>query len=121
MSVTAIVNASMQLSGSAIGPEQIVIPPIQATNALDIRVTAQLSAGFTTLTSILGGGVTLTGASGMWIIPNGSTASVIQWGGATSLSAIATAPNPALVTAGITISGAGVCLTVATTASLIIF
>lgn len=124
MSVVANLNISLRRSGGDAGTEDINVPTVTASSALDHRLKVRLPAGFTTLVgNILTDSVTLTGATGMILQPSSEGTAVIWWGQAagSTMAAISKAPYPAVVTSGLTLSGVGISCSAATTLTLVIF
>lgn len=127
MALTATMNASVKTAGGTGGPLTVIIPPQVETNGVNINMTVNLPAGFTTLagvtgSTILGNLYTLASISGMWLIPpSGSTAANVFWGGPTTLSQVGTAPRPVYLSGGFTTTNGGVSLSAATTFQIIGF
>lgn len=121
MSITTLMNATVNSSGATGGPIQMKIPTVTSNAALDLRGTFQIPANtFVTLTSLFGQ-ATLTGASYMWLLPTGTTVCNCYYGQVGTMALIQTGTIPAMVSAGLTTpANVGICLSAANSYEIVI-
>jgi hypothetical protein len=123
MSVTSIVNASVQFSGGVEGPSNVIMPQIINTSSVDLKVTAALTVGFQSFATIVGTlAQSLTNTKGVIIIPASGQTGTITFKGVTGDTGIPiSATNASIISWDTYTSTAGLTIATATVTATLIF